>query len=153
MGINPEQDLTLMQAVRLGFASYHTLYRLVRANEIPFGYEGRLRVIRVWDLLVRFGEPEGEDPHQLILGARDLADRWGISLQAVNKRMKEDRRFPEPLGKVNRGRFPVWDESDIKCYEALGKRPQGLRGPGRDRIYDWLAQKKPWVLRRFARGY
>ena len=26
----------------------------------------------------------------------------------------------------------MWDESDIKCYEALAKRPQGLRGPGRE---------------------
>ena len=151
--MNPDEDLTLGQAARLGFASYHMLYRLVRANKIPSSYEGRLRVIRARDLLERFGEPGGESPHQVILGASDLADRWGLSVQSIHKKMKEDSRFPEPLGRINRGRFPVWDESDIKCYEALAKRPQGLRGPGRDRIYDWLAEKKPWVLRRFARGY
>jgi hypothetical protein len=153
MGINPDAELTLMQAVRLGFASYHVLYRLVRAHKIPFSYHGRLRVIRARDLLELFGEPGGESSQQVILGVSDLADRWGVSIQAIHKKLKDDRRFPKPLGKINRGRFPVWDEFDIKCYEALGRKPQGLQGPGRDRIYDWLAEKKPWVLRRFARGY
>jgi hypothetical protein len=152
MTINPDQDLTLMQAVRLGFASYHVLYRLVRTNKIPSCYRGGLRVVRARDVLEAFGEPGGETTHQVVLGVADLALRWRVSIQAIHKKLKEDNRFPEPLGRINRGRFPVWDEFDIKCYEARGTGQVRSHEIRQNRINEWLAEKKPALLRRRARN-
>ena len=54
-----------------------------------------------------------------ILSIRDLRDRWNYrSTEAVRKRLKYDKKFPEPLTKVN-GRFPVFWLPDIEEYEKI----------------------------------
>ena len=52
-----------------------------------------------------------------ILSVRDLRERWHYrSTEAVRKRLKYDKKFPEPLTLVN-GRFPVFWLPDIEEYE------------------------------------
>lgn len=48
----------------------------------------------------------------------DIAERWGLRLQAVQNRKDRHVDFPKPIGFVSRGKVPIYREEDVARYEA-----------------------------------
>lgn len=70
-----------------------------------------------------------------LLGAADLAARWGYTRQGVHQ-LAARPGFPVPAGAVNGGRIRVWLLADIEAFER-----------GRPELGDEVAK------RRKQRGY
>ena len=56
-----------------------------------------------------------------LLGAADLAARWGYTRQGVHQ-LAARPGFPAPVGAVNGGRIRVWLLADIEAFEQ--SRPE-----------------------------
>lgn len=70
-----------------------------------------------------------------LLGAADLAARWGYTRQGVHQ-LAARPSFPEPVAAVNGGRIRVWLLADVETFER-----------GRPELGDQVAK------RRKQRGY
>ena len=70
-----------------------------------------------------------------LLGAADLAARWGYTRQGVHQ-LAARPGFPEPVAAVNGGRIRVWLLADVEAFER-----------GRPELGDQAAK------RRKQRGY
>ena len=70
-----------------------------------------------------------------LLGAADLAARWGYTRQGVHQ-LAGRPGFPEPVAAVNGGRIRVWLLADVEAFER-----------GRPELGDQVAK------RRKQRGY
>ena len=74
-------------------------------------------------------------PTLTLLGAADLAVRWGYTRQGVHQ-LATRPGFPAPVAAVNGGRIRVWLLADIEAFER-----------GRPELGDQVAK------RRKQRGY
>lgn len=52
-----------------------------------------------------------------LLTQADMAERWGMSLQAVQNRKDRHPDFPTPAMHVSRGRVAIYWVSDVIAYE------------------------------------
>jgi hypothetical protein len=51
-----------------------------------------------------------------LLGATDIAARWGYTRQGVHK-LAARPDFPAPVAAVNAGRMRIWALADIEAFE------------------------------------
>lgn len=65
-----------------------------------------------------------------LLGAADLATRWGYTRQGVHQ-LATRPGFPAPLAAVNGGRIRVWLLADIEVFEQ-----------GRSELGDQVAKQR-----------
>ena len=57
----------------------------------------------------------------ILLGASDLAARWGYTRQGVHQ-LAGRPGFPAPIATVNGGRIRVWLLADVEAFEQ--RRPE-----------------------------
>ena len=65
------------------------------------------------------GEPKDERDDILppIMGLSDIVRRWTVTRETVRLWMKQDPKFPRPIGSINGGRNRIWLKADIERYE------------------------------------
>ena len=51
----------------------------------------------------------------------DLADRWGVTPNAIWNWQQRDQAFPKPVSVVQKGRVHIFALHDIQNYERLRK--------------------------------
>jgi hypothetical protein len=54
----------------------------------------------------------------ILLGIKDLEQRWKYTRQGIHKKQKQDSNFPKPIAKINAGRTQVFLLEDIVKYES-----------------------------------
>jgi len=54
----------------------------------------------------------------ILLGIKDLEQRWKYTRQGIHKKQQNDEKFPKPVGIINQGRNKVFLEKDIINYES-----------------------------------
>jgi hypothetical protein len=120
MTTNQNQRLTLREAVRQGFANYQELYRATRRGTLSSIKRNGTIYVLLQDVLEIYGNSShNEKSESAFLGIVDIASRWGISSQAVHKRIKEDGSFPQPAARINKNKTYVFKITDIKKYENV----------------------------------
>lgn len=60
----------------------------------------------------------------VLLSQADMAERWGLRLQAVQNRKDRHKDFPTPVCFVSRGRVALYLLADVERYETA----RGVRG-------------------------
>lgn len=91
---------------------------MVDKGRIEFRKSGR-RILLKKSVLESSFPRTGKATKLEFLSIADLATKWGMSRQAVHKRIKTDRNMPSPVCKIGNGRTPLYLAEQIEDYEAI----------------------------------
>lgn len=70
-------------------------------------------------------------PPSTLLSQADMAERWGMTLQAVQNRKARHEDFPPAVTHVSRGKVALYYVYDVIEYEHHRGLWNGQRGPGK----------------------